>query len=112
MLGTSGGQGQTTKVKPVGMTTDATAPMTLEQQASGGFVPYGAPAVAQPTEVPAPVHPTTGKPILKNADGSVSTEKTITVTDDSGKFYNIPTIINGKRLDSKQAAGLRLNSTV
>lgn len=104
MLGTSGGQGQTTKVKPVGMTTDATAPMTLEQQASGGFVPYGAPA--QPAEVPAPVHPTTGKPILKNADGSVSTEKTITVTDDSGKFYNIPTIINGKRLASKEAAGL------
>ena len=47
-------------------------------------------------------HPTTGRPMLPNADGSVSTEKTITVEMD-GKHYNIPTIVNGQRLSNEEA---------
>ena len=42
-------------------------------------------------------HPVTNRPMLNNEDGSVSTEETITIEVD-GKFYNIPTIINGVRV--------------
>jgi hypothetical protein len=47
-------------------------------------------------------HPLTGKPILHNADGSISTEETITI-EYGGKFYNIPTIVNGVRVPPSSA---------
>ena len=47
-------------------------------------------------------HPTTGKPMLKNEDGTVSTEETITELV-GGRWHNIPTIINGQRVSPEQA---------
>ena len=43
-----------------------------------------------------------GRPVLENEDGSVSTEETVTVEID-GKFYNIPTIVGGKRVGEEAA---------
>lgn len=45
------------------------------------------------------------KPILANADGSVSTERTITVESD-GKYAVIPTIVDGKRMSDADATEL------
>jgi lysozyme len=42
------------------------------------------------------VHPETGRPIIYNDDGSMSTEETVTVQLD-GKWVNLPTIVDGKR---------------
>lgn len=50
----------------------------------------------------------TGKPIIKNKDKSISTEETITVSVselNKGKHTNIPTIINGKRVSQHTAIG-------
>ncbi len=44
----------------------------------------------------------TGKPMLRNPDGSISTEETITI-EAGGRFYNIPTIVNGVRVEPKAA---------
>jgi hypothetical protein len=46
-----------------------------------------------------------GKPVLRNPDGSVSTEKTITIEAD-GKHYLIPTIVYGKQLSADNAVKL------
>ena len=45
------------------------------------------------------------RPMIGNADGSFSTEKTITVEID-GKFFNIPTIVNGKEVSEDEAVSL------
>src|SRR3989304_5496773 len=45
------------------------------------------------------------RPRLKNKDGSFSTEETITI-DQDGKFYNIPTIVNGQRISEDEAVRL------
>jgi hypothetical protein len=42
------------------------------------------------------------RPKLQNKDGSFSTEETITYESD-GKFYNIPTIVNGVRVPPEAA---------
>jgi hypothetical protein len=45
-------------------------------------------------------HPVTGRPIIRNDDGTISTEESITVTDErlnSGKPTNIPSIWGGRR---------------
>lgn len=42
------------------------------------------------------------RPVLHNPDGTVSTEKSITIEED-GKFINIPTIINGKEVSPQTA---------
>lgn len=47
----------------------------------------------------------TGRPILNNEDGSFSTEQTITIESD-GVFYNIPTIVNGRRVSEDEAVSL------
>ena len=39
---------------------------------------------------------------VKNEDGSISTEESITIEED-GVFTNIPTIINGSRVSEEQA---------
>jgi hypothetical protein len=47
-----------------------------------------------------------GRPIVKNEDGSVSTERTITVTDErinGGKPTNIPTMFGGKQVSEEEA---------
>jgi hypothetical protein len=43
-----------------------------------------------------------GRPIVQNADGSVSTERTITIGTDAG-YLNIPTMYGGKELDPDSA---------
>lgn len=50
-----------------------------------------------------PIDPS--KPQIQNEDGSVSTERTITIEAD-GKHYVIPTIVNGKVLDEETAIQL------
>lgn len=45
---------------------------------------------------------TDGRPIVKNPDGSVSTERTMTVEVD-GKHYNIPTMYGGKEVSPDEA---------
>lgn len=50
-----------------------------------------------------------GRPILNLPDGSIETEKTITVTDpriNGGKATNIPTIYGGKHVSEDEAADL------
>jgi hypothetical protein len=42
------------------------------------------------------------RPKLQNKDGSFSTEETITI-ESGGKFYNIPTIVNGVRVPQDAA---------
>jgi hypothetical protein len=46
-----------------------------------------------------------GKPILHNADGSVSTERTTTI-EAGGKWFNIPTIVDGKPRSVEEAVAL------
>ncbi len=45
------------------------------------------------------------RPKIENDDGSFSTERSITVGQ-HGKFYNIPTIVNGKQYDPEEALKL------
>ncbi len=48
----------------------------------------------------------TGKPIIKNPGGSISTEESITVNVkdlNKGRATNIPTIVEGKRVPEKKA---------
>jgi hypothetical protein len=42
------------------------------------------------------------KPVIKNKDGSISTQETMTIEQD-GKFYLVPTIISGVRYPSSIA---------
>jgi uncharacterized protein (TIGR02594 family) len=48
------------------------------------------------------------KPQIANADGSVSTERTITIEGKDGGWVNIPTIVDGKQLTNEQAEALYL----
>jgi hypothetical protein len=43
-----------------------------------------------------------GRPAIANPDGSISTERTITIGAD-GRFFNIPTIVGGRQLSEDQA---------
>ena len=45
------------------------------------------------------------RPILENSDGSFSTEETVTF-DSGGRFYNVPTIVNGTRRSEAEAIRL------
>lgn len=58
-----------------------------------------------PPPSPGSVMPSTGKPLIKNPDGSISTERTITF-EQEGKHYVLPTIVNGKELTDAQALDL------
>ena len=64
--------------------------------------------VAPPSAVPSqPADPAgnpidTRRPTIDNPDGSFSTERTIGI-EANGKFYNIPTIVNGQQLTEEQA---------
>lgn len=55
--------------------------------------------------VPKNAHPLSGKPLLKNSDGSYSTEETITI-EENGKYFVIPTIVNGQRKSEDEAINL------
>lgn len=53
----------------------------------------------------------TGKPILHNKDGSISTENSITVQHpqlNQGRYTNIPSIVNGQQLDEPGAISAAL----
>lgn len=79
------------------------APGTGEAiSASAAITNFAKQATSEPGEprMPAP----TGKPQIKNPDGTVSTEKTIGI-ESGGKHYNIPTIVNGKQLSKDEAIG-------
>lgn len=43
------------------------------------------------------------RPVMKNPDGSISTEQSITIGIDGGKQVLIPTIINGQKVSNEQA---------
>ena len=43
-----------------------------------------------------------GRPIIKNPDGSVSTERTVTF-EVGGQWINVPTMFGGKEVDPEQA---------
>ena len=78
-------------------------PSVSRDTAPGGFVDdmglFGKPA-APPVETALPTE--VGKPVIRNPDQTVSTEKTITVEAD-GKHYLIPTIIGGKEVSQAEA---------
>lgn len=60
----------------------------------GGLSRQGEPLGGRPID--------TSRPKLDNADGTFSTEKTIGF-DADGKYYVVPTIVNGRRLSSDEA---------
>lgn len=45
----------------------------------------------------------TKRPKVRNPDGSYSTVKTMTITDDQGRGINIPTVIDDRVVDPKEA---------
>ena len=47
--------------------------------------------------------------VIKNSDGSISTEESITVTID-GKYWVIPTIIDGKRVSDEEATNYAIKN--
>jgi len=74
-----------------------------------GSLPLGA-SLAQPiNRDPAGFPIDLARPILLNPDGSFSTEETITVGF-GDRYFNIPTIWNGKRVDEKDAIARALES--
>lgn len=98
------------------------ANQVLTEAATRGFIEQS-PLLAQklinrrlgiPEEAPAPTPgaPTSGaapidltRPAIQNADGSISTERTITV-ESEGKHYLIPTIVDGKQRSNDEAVAL------
>lgn len=58
-----------------------------------------------PESVPGGVAVDMSRPIMHNSDGSFSTERSITI-DQDGKFYVIPTIVDGKQRPMKEAVAL------
>lgn len=45
----------------------------------------------------------TNRPKVRNPDKSYSTVRSITITDDQGRGINIPTVIDGKVVEPKEA---------
>ena len=45
----------------------------------------------------------TKRPKVRNPDGSYSTVRTMTITDDQGRGINIPTVIDDRVVDPKEA---------
>ena len=87
------------------MAGDFWADLEQPKQGKGGFWSD----LDQPPSMPvkfegsqAALSTATGKPVLKNPDGTVSTEKTITIEAD-GKHFLIPTIIGGKETTREEA---------
>lgn len=69
---------------------------------NGGISEIG--ATQPPGETPVGILPSTGRPMLPNPDGSVSTEESITITDprvNNGAPTNIPSIWNGQRYENE-----------
>lgn len=71
---------------------EATTSTDLPKQAQA-FLPAQRPVTAE------------GRPIVQNADGSISTERTVTFDDPRtpGAYVNIPTMFGGKQVSPKEA---------
>jgi hypothetical protein len=77
------------------------------RQALGGGQPEGAPSIGGGHPISNPqfsVNPRIdpNRPAINNSDGSFSTERTITI-EMNGKYYLLPTIVNGQQLTPDQA---------
>jgi hypothetical protein len=71
--------------------------------------------LADGSALPVPKKQTTpeGRPVVRNADGTVSTEVTITVTDDrinDGMPTNIPTMFGGRKVSDEEATDIIANN--
>ena len=93
---TGGGRGAT----GAGMGGPATSPGITPAQA-GAMTPTPETYMA-PGAVEYPVDPNQRGITVENPDGSFSSERTATV-ELGGKYYNIPTLVNGKQLTLEQA---------
>lgn len=103
--------------QPVPKSAPAAASMAAESVApppeTGSARPGVAEVVVNPEQAPAatPVAArqvgtsTAGRPLMRNPDGTVSSERTITVEAD-GKHHLIPTIVGGKQLGQEEAIAL------
>jgi hypothetical protein len=69
----------------------------LEQIRTHGKIPVGALAQIAGLDLSG-----SGVPVIRNPDGSISTERTITIEVD-GRHFVIPTIVNGHQLSENQA---------
>lgn len=81
----------------------ASGPVSLPAFAPRPVARAAAPAAASGAFGEQPID--AKRPIVNNADGSFSTERTITVEMD-GKHYLIPTIVNGKQVTPDEAVAL------
>jgi hypothetical protein len=70
----------------------------LWKNGDDGFEPSDAYGLVQPGSIDV-----NNRPVLKNSDGSISTEKSISIGIEGGKEVLIPTIINGKEVSKDQA---------
>lgn len=73
------------------------------QPGAAATMPTGFTADQGGGNIGAPIDTT--RPRLENPDGSFSTEETITI-DMDGRFFNIPTIVNGRRISEDEAIRL------
>lgn len=51
-----------------------------------------------------------GRVIIRNRDGSVSTERTVTFGDDEQGYINVPTMFGGQQYDPREALGIILRN--
>ena len=54
--------------------------------------------------IPLPARNPMARPVLNNADGTVSTERTITIQAPNGAWVNIPSIVRGRQVSDDEAA--------
>jgi len=100
----------------------ADTPAAVVGDGIASTVPTPAPETALVPPAPVPAAETTATPVaaagtpidlsrprIDNADGSFSTERTITIdeqTSEGQRFFNIPTIVNGQELSEEDAVAL------
>ncbi len=73
------------------------------QSSDGAALPLGGNAGAGPTLDPAGNPIDLDRAMVSNADGSISTERTISVSDADGTTFLIPTLIDGRQVSNEEA---------